>query len=266
MSAAGPYLLDTPGPGAALLRCPELDLPGVRHAFATRLGGVSSGTRASLNFGTKGDDPLENVLENQRRLCAWLDLDPERLYRQTQVHGRAVQVISPGDDPAATWQGESDALVSEASGLALGVVTADCVPLLIASRHPERRAVAAVHAGWRGIVGGVIQAALEQLTVTLGCDTDDLVAATGPCIGPCCYEVGQEVARKFDLIPGALVPQPGEARPHLDLPAAVARVLSGHGIKPSHAGLCTRCQQDLFFSYRRDAAGTGLLMSVIALV
>ena len=266
MSSTGPYLLDEPGEGAAVLRCPELDLPGVKHGFATRLGGVSGGTRASLNFGVKGDDPLENVLENQRRLCARLGLDPAGLHRQTQVHGRVVQRLSPGDDPEATWARESDAMVTGVAGLSLGVVTADCVPLLMASRDPDRRGVAAVHAGWRGIVGGVIQAAVERLTVDLGCAATDLIAATGPCIGPCCYEVGGEVAQQFSAIPGAVVPQPGGARPHLDLPAAVTQVLGNLGIQPSHAGLCTRCREDLLFSYRRDAAGTGLQMSVIALV
>ncbi len=265
MSGDGNYILDEAGQGAVVLRCPELDLPGVEHGFATRLGGVSVGTRASLNFGIKGGDPLENVLENQRRLCQRLGLSPERLYRQTQVHGRAVQLVAGGDDAGSVWEGESDAMVTGTHGCALGVVTADCVPLLLASRRDGRRAVAAVHAGWRGIVGGVIQAALARLTASFGCAPEDLAAATGPCIGPCCYEVGEEVAGQFSEIPGAVVSQGDGRRPHLDLPAAVSRVLAEQGVAVSHAGLCTRCREDLFYSYRRDASGTGLQMSVIAL-
>ena len=266
MSNSGNYTLDQAGQGAVVLRCPGLEIPGVEHGFATRLGGVSPGARASLNFGIKSGDPLSTILENQRRLGARLGLDPGRFYRQTQVHGRRVQLVTGEEDPQQVWQEDSDALVSDTPGCGLGVVTADCVPLLLASRLDGRRAVAAVHAGWRGIVGGVIQATLARLTESFGCQPGDLVAATGPCIGPCCYQVGEEVAGQFSGIPGAVVPQGEGARPHLDLPAAVSHVLGENGVQVSHAGLCTRCREDLFYSYRRDAAGTGLQMSVIALV
>ncbi len=250
--------------GVTLLQAPALRIPGVVHGFATRAGGVSAGTRAGLNFGVKGGDPPANVAENLRRLEQALGVSPGRLYRQTQVHGRAVQVVRDGDDFQATWDGESDALVTGDRGIALGAVTADCVPVLLAD--PQGRAVAAVHAGWRGMVGGVIQAAAAAMQREFGCEASSLLAATGPCIGPCCYEVGHEVAEQFAALPGAVVDMGADRRPHLDLPAAADLVLGGLGIAAAHAGACTRCDAEArFYSYRRDAAGTGLQMSVVGL-
>ncbi len=251
--------------GVALLSSPDLDLPGVVHGFATRKGGVSQGVRASLNFGLKWGDAPANVMENQRRLAEVFGLGAQDLYRQTQVHGRQVQVVQPGDDFHKVARGESDAMVTGGRGIALGVVTADCVPVLLLD--PELRAVAAVHAGWRGIVGGVIQATVEVMVSRFGCIPEQLKAASGPCIGPCCYEVGEEVAGQFEDLPGAVDRGAGpETRPHLDLPAAVGHVLDRLSIQASHAGVCTRCDPEHFFSYRRDKEGTGLQMSVIGLV
>jgi len=158
---------------------------------------------------------------------------------------------------------EADALASAAPGAALGVGTADCVPVLLAGPHSG--AVGAAHAGWRGLCGGTLEAVAGALRHRHGAAPDELLAAVGPCIGPCCYEVGEDVAARFAAIPGAVIAR--RPRPHLDLVAAAHHALLAAGLSPERisvpAGLCTRCQSELFFSYRRDGEATGHHLSVV---
>lgn len=165
-----------------------------------------------------------------------------------QIHSTRVLPARPG--PC----GEGDALFGDAPDLALSVVTADCVPLLLAGSN----GLAAVHAGWRGLVGGVIPAALEKLG---GAET----AWIGPTIGPCCYEVGEEVAEQVAAVSGPEVVVPGQgSRPHLDLVAAARRQLQAAGIKEIHPmASCTRCAADRLYSYRREGKGVGRNMAFI---
>lgn len=163
-----------------------------------------------------------------------------------QVHSaRVVTVATPG------FHGEGDALVTTARGLALSVITADCVPVLVATPA----AVAAIHAGWRGLAAGVVPAALRELPGLAG----GARAWLGPAIGPCCYEVSEEVAGEVIAASGADVARPGPAgRPHLDVRRAAALQLAAAGVETVRTlGPCSRCNPDLSWSYRREGRAAG---------
>jgi len=216
---------------------------------------------------------LNRKLYQDERLAglAWLDhgfgtrsagfwLAEDQHAALEQVHGDVV-VRACGDRGRL---GSGDALVTNVAGLMVGVRTADCVPILLAD--PERRAVAAVHAGWRGTVARIAARAVEALTSEYGCRPENLLAAIGPAIGPCCYEVGCEVAREF----GTIFPElegTGE-RIHLDLEEANRRVLAAAGVPAEQihaARLCTRCRAEDFHSFRRDAERAGRMLTAIGI-
>lgn len=222
-------------------------------AFTTRRGGVSGGPFASLNLGVeRGDDP-DAVRANRARVCEALGLDPAGVRMLHQVHGVTVRRTGDGDrgrflGELRGWP-EGDALVSEAPGEAVAVLGADCLPVLLWRR--DRPAVAAAHAGWRGLVAGV----LEEAVAALG-EPALLGAAIGPGIGPCCYPVSSEVRERFASRFGEAVVSP----PAVDLAAAARVALEGAGVPGSAIqGLeaCTSCDADRFYSFRRDGEGSG---------
>ena len=173
-----------------------------------------------------------------------------------QVHSATVfTVAGPGRC------GEGDALVTATPGLALTVVTADCVPLLVEAGE----LVAAVHAGWRGVAGGVVGAAVDRLAAEGAPPPEGWIAWIGPAIGPCCYEVGEEVAERVAAASGpeAVVARPG-GKPHVDLVAAVRRQLDERGVGDVRAlALCTRCEEESLWSYRRSGARAGRNLAAI---
>jgi len=260
------YRLTPAGEGPVILRSRNLALPGVVHGFASRIGGVSGGSFSTLNFGLKGGDDPANVERNLRLLAERVGFTADRFSRVRQVHGRRVVEVTGEDDPARVGQIEADAQITNTAGVTLGVLTADCVPVLFAdARH---RVVAGAHAGWRGVVGGVLQATLELLFGPYGAAPGDLRVAIGPAIRSCCYEVGPEVAAQFEGIPGAVVRCEGGARPHLDLVSAVRHTLAASGVQAKNvadSGLCTHCNPELCFSYRRDGSTSGHHLSVVGL-
>jgi YfiH family protein len=232
-------------------------LSGFPHGFTTREGGASRPPWAGANLGgSVGDDPA-HVAENWRRLEAATGL---RFARVRQVHGaRAVRLDAAG--PPAE---EADVVLSLTPGLAACVAVADCVPVLLAD--PGSGAVAAVHAGWRGTLARAAAEGVRALAREAGAVPGRLVAAIGPSIGPCCYEVSDDLAARFaaELGPDTVVPG---ARPRLDLWAANARVLREAGLAPERIDLlrrCTSCEPERFFSHRRDAGRTGRQVAYIA--
>ncbi|MCC6750344.1 MAG: peptidoglycan editing factor PgeF [Deltaproteobacteria bacterium] len=248
-----------------MLVSPALTVPGVRHAFSTRRGGVSPAPCDSLSFGLAAGNPEAAWRTNAERLAARVGLGAEALHCARQVHGTRVLEVPAGADPAATRAESADALVTARPGTMVGVFTADCVPVLLADA--EAGVVAAVHAGWRGLSAGVIEAAANRMVVRHGARPERLRAAIGPCIGPCCYEVGPEVVEAFAALPRA-VRSGGAGRPHVDLAVGAEEVLLRLGVLPAHLGraeLCTRCLPELFFSYRRDGERAGRQLSVVAL-
>jgi YfiH family protein len=229
----------------------------VPHGFTTRLGGVSEGPFASLNLSAAtGDDP-ERVAENQRRVLSAFGHPPVAALKQ--VHGTQVhRVAGPG-----LWEG--DGLLTRTPGLLLRVGVADCYPLLL--YHPQG-AVGALHAGWRGVVGGILPRALELLA-EWGMDPREVHLAMGPGIGGGCYQVGEEVAERFQEagLP-TLRPDPQAPGKHLlDLEAALLLQARRAGVREERiyrVGLCTHCQPTLF-SHRRDRGRTGRMWGLVML-
>ncbi len=231
----------------------------VPHGFTLRTGGVSQGPMASLNLGESVGDRPGHVQENLRLLAQSARQHPEQLATVRQVHGDRVVRAAPG---AAE---EADALwTEEGNGVWVGVKSADCVPVLLASADGRR--VAAVHSGWRGTALRVAARAVEAL-VAQGAATSTLRAAVGPCIQACCYEVGPDLAERFRADFGDAVVRPGGTRPHLDLSGAVRATLLAAGLLPQHVDVqaaCTACDAARFFSHRRDAGVTGRHLAFIA--
>ena len=201
-------------------------------------------------------DGNESGEESRARVAHALE-GAGRLLLLRQVHGTAV-VEAPWDDAPL-----ADAAVAVAPGLLLGIQTADCLPILLVD--PRRSFVAAAHAGWRGTAAGVAARAVESL-VARGSRPEDLIAGLGPCVGPCCYEVGDEVREAFGP-GGAGFFRPGpNGRPHLDVRAANAQELLDAGLRREalhHVADCTRCRPELYHSYRRDGRGCGRMISFV---
>jgi YfiH family protein len=224
----------------------QATMPGAAVAFSTRVGGVSEPPFDGLNLGVFTGDDRDAVVENRRQLAAALGFPPDQVAIGRQVHGvelaahQGAQEPSPFADPGSAIP-EVDGHVSAEDRLALLVFAADCVPVALCGRGR----VAMLHCGWRGLAAGII----ERGAAVVGA-TD---AAIGPSIGPCCYEIGQEV---FDAF-GNLGDGVASGR-MLDLPEIVRRLLRDAGVERIEtAGLCTSCEPDLFFSHRRDGGRTG---------
>lgn len=227
----------------------EWRAPGpYRIAFSSRIGGVSAGAFASLNLGLLTDDDPENVRENRRLLCAHMGAEPETATMAWQVHGADVRRADGRGVVTAGLEFERcDGLWTDEPGRALMLLTADCLPIAIA-RANGSPAVAVLHAGWRGLLAGIVEAGVAAL------GDGPLAAAIGPGIGACCYEVGDEVSASFrERFGESVVTGRG-----LDLAAAAELALREAGCETvERTGLCTSCEEGLFFSHRRDRGRTG---------
>jgi YfiH family protein len=238
--------VELPAPFYALDEHFAIDLPGVRAVFTTRRGGVSEGPYASLNLGLLTADEPERVRLNRARLAGRLGL---RLAMGRQVHGTDIREVSEptiGSDGAALLElPASDGQLTSTPALAPIVLVADCLPIALAAPG----AVAMLHAGWRGLAGGIVAAGLQRLRRLAGSGAD-VSAAIGPGAGGCCYEVGPEVHAAFGRPP---------QRALLDLKAVAREQLEAAGVGTVHdIGLCTMCSDPaLFFSHRRDGGITG---------
>lgn len=237
---------------------------GVPHGFSPRAGGVSPAPWATLNLGASvGDDPAR-VRENRHRVAAAFGVPPGRVVRLDQVHG--AEVIVAGRDAVGR---DGDALITDDPAWLLAVSAADCLPIVLVD--VRRGAVAAVHAGWRGVAAGVAAAAVRALEARYGSDPADLRAWLGPAIQGRCYQVGPEVVaavRADPAVPAAAAwRDPGtDDRWRLDVPAAVRAQLAAAGVPAPaiHASAtCTHCAADRCFSHRRDAGRTGRHWAVV---
>jgi len=271
-------------------------LPWLVHGFSTRPGGVSALAGHSavaqekveqvLNLGFAEWDSRENVLENRRRFQFALGAGEFALISLKQFHSDVIHVFETA--PADLCRG--DASVTNQPGFLLGVQTADCVPILLVD--PRKRAVAAVHAGWRGTLQRIVIKAIGKMQMEFATKPVDLLAALGPAIGGCCYEVGTEVASAFlarfpnaaewfdelrtgdepDPLQWLSMMPPGHQPPaknvYLDLRKANRAQLLDAGLHARNifaSDLCTACRRDLFFSYRKEGARSGRLLSVIGI-
>jgi YfiH family protein len=257
------------------------------HGFSTRPGGVSplEGQQV-LNLGYMAWDKRENVTENRRLLQDALSAETFTLAPLKQIHSDAIHLFNA----ALAHACGGDASATNRPGVLLAVQTADCVPILLVD--PRKRAVAAIHAGWKGTLARIAEKAVGRMHLEFGSKPADLLASLGPAIGPCCYEVGADFVSKFSAQfadasgyfdeprtgdePNPLqwlnMAPPGHQPPprnvHLDLPKANRAQLLAAGLRPRNifpSGLCTACRTDFFFSHRREAGLTGRLMSVIGI-
>jgi polyphenol oxidase len=227
------------------------DAINVPHGFFTRRGGVSSGAYASLNCSLSGHDDGDKVVENRARVARSLGIDPGHLLGLTQVHGTHVVTVT---EPWPAGRGEkADAMVTDRPGLALGIVTADCAPVLFADSG--RPIVGATHAGWRGAVAGVLEATVTAM-IALGSAAERITAAVGPCIGQASYEVGPDlrdaVLARSSADSVFFVSGQREDRWQFDLPGyCVARLRAAGVGNVLVIGVDTLAEEDRFFSHRR---------------
>ncbi|MDO8800958.1 peptidoglycan editing factor PgeF [Phenylobacterium sp.] len=251
------------------LTSPFLDLPGIRHAFFTRQGGVSTGIYDSLNVGRGSEDEPADVAENRRRAAAHFGLPVSALSTCYQIHSATALVT---DRPWGDERPEGDAVVTATRGVLCGALAADCAPILIADA--EGRVVASAHAGWKGALNGVAEAAVAAMS-GLGADPSRMVAVVGPCIGQASYEVGLEFLAAFT----AKAPDherffaagEGPEKRMFDLPGFVVSRLKAAGVATADwIGHDTCAEEDLFFSnrraFKRGEPDFGRLLSAISLV
>jgi YfiH family protein len=270
-----------------LLLEPFSKIPWLIHGFSTAPGGLSDlDGRKVLNLSFTDWDTRENVFANKKKFQSALGVEKFPLIALKQIHSAVIwPFASAPNEPC-----KGDAALTKTPGLLLGVQTADCVPILLVD--PKNRAVAAVHAGWRGTLARILEKTVGELHAHCKSDPSDLLAAIGPSIGPCCYEVGAELVTQFssqfadsheyfdeprsgeepnplqwlNMMPPGHQPPPKSV--HLDLPKANRSQLLAAGLREKNifsSGLCTACHPDLFFSYRKQGPRSGRLLSAIAI-
>jgi polyphenol oxidase len=235
----------------SLVELLDWSAPGpYRVAFSTRIGGVSEGEFASLNLGILTEDDPARVVVNRTRLCDAVAADPDGATMAWQRHGGTVTRAQPrGIITPGTVYDHCDGLWSDEPGRAMLLLTADCMPIALARTNGSRPAVEILHAGWRGVLAGIVAAGVRAI------GGRGLAAAIGPSIGPCCYEVGDEVAAPFREAFGDDVVREGSK---LDLWTSAERALRAAGVEQvDRFDLCTSCNGDRFFSHRRDHGRTG---------
>lgn len=242
------------------------DIHGIRYVFTTRRG--TSDLRP-LDFDYRKEGNVD-VAKSYERIALYFGVGTSNIYVTKQVHGNGVELLRDFPDRSQMLGSiENDACVTDLSSLVLTVLTADCLPILMVD--PKRKVVAAVHAGWRSTVLGICRLTIEKMVDFFGSDPADIVAALGPAIGRCCYEVGLDVISSvkeafpfseryfFDMRKG---------HANLDLAGLNSHILMESGVLERNiwsSGLCTSCHPDLFYSYRRDGEGTGRMMNAIVL-
>ena len=246
---------------------------GIHHGFSTRQGGVSPAPMDSLNLATGRGDGDDCLQENYRRFCAVVGTDMHRMAMSKQVHETTVRVCTAADAGKGLFlprDYDADALVTAESGLSLVVFSADCGIILL--HDPVNRCVGAIHAGWRGCAGGIVENTVRTMQDTFGSHPEHLLAAIGPCIGQCCFETDNDVA---DAMLAALG---DEACPylerrdpkwHVDLAGLNRQWLLRAGLLPEHidlCSLCTACNPDLFWSHRKMGNARGGQIAMISLI
>lgn len=250
------------------------DLSFIRHAFSTRLGGVSEGEFTSMNLSFGRGDADENVTENYKRICKAAGFEYDSLTASKQIHetivrnvtrqNRGVGIYKPVDMPSV------DALVTNDKEVTLVTYYADCTPVFFAD--PVRKAIGLAHAGWRGTVGGISEKVVEKMTADFGTDPANLICAIGPVIGKCCYEVSGDCADEFIKLFGADSPVIEKtSKPDkfmIDLSLANKLLLMKAGVKEENiviSDLCTRCNCDLLWSHRATNGKRGTMSAFMQL-
>ncbi len=261
--------------GLELLVCEPLAAAGFLHAFTTRGGGVSPLPDAALNLGNFSQDSRENILENRRRLRHSLGVEEWPLVTLRQIHSPDIHYLDASAAIEVAGDGENgptaDGVITNLAQVLVAVQTADCLPILLAD--PRTGAIAAVHAGWRGTLAGIVARTVDLMQQNFGSHPGDILAAIGPAIGSCCFEVGPEViahfGQKWDFADQLVSRRQPDGKAHLDLALANRFQLQQAGIADTSifdCQLCTICHHHRFFSYRFELGAerpVGRLMGVI---
>ena len=249
---------DFPGPACSL------------QGFTTRHEGVSRMPYNSLNLGTNTLDQPHNVEGNRNLLARAFDINQDALVTVRQAHGSDILVINePNEDYSHFLSLESDAIITNQPGVMIGICVADCAPILL--MDPEKRVIAAVHAGWQGTVAKLVSTTVDGMKTIFGCAPETIQAAIGPCIGKCCYEVDTPVKQAFaqsGIEWDSFSEQTNEGKWRFDLATANRELLISSGVPASAiqvSNMCVCCHRELFFSYRRDDGETGRQMGFIML-
>jgi YfiH family protein len=242
----------------------------VNHAFCTRRGGVSHGSYSSLNLGERNGDDCTRVRRNRDLVFKTFDIAPGELITMNQMHGDRIWIIDKPLPPSTgSLEARYDALLTDQRGIAIGVLTADCVPILLVDTN--HLAIGIIHAGWRGTLLGIAQKALHKMTLHFGTNPEDLLVAIGPSIGECCYEVDEAVMGPFRSSRWnwqAFTRHKGEHKWAMNLVQANIEQIQACGIRDEQCcwiRVCTACNTDIFFSHRAEGPRTGRQISFIQL-
>lgn len=250
----------------------HMDRLGVKHGFATRLGGVSESPYCSLNFGMRTGDDQAKVLTNRQLFCEAVRIDPATVFFGQQIHSDYVAVVSEQDAGSGGIEklgiSGADALISNLPGISLLAFFADCVPILFFD--PIRQVIGACHSGWRGTAVQIAAKCVLAMQNQFGTNPADCIVGIGPSIGPCCYEVDEVVISQFrqSFSWWREVALPHDQKWQLDLWQANYRQLIDIGINASNievSQVCTACNTSLFYSYRAEHGKTGVLAAAITL-
>lgn len=256
------------------LTIPSFEESGlVKHCFTTRSGGVSEGIYSSLNTSIDKEDPIENVQRNLELVCGAIDIDYKKLVFSDQTHEDNIRVVTQADIgkgltiPSDIYN--TDGLMTNVPGIPLITFYADCVPLFFLDK--KNRAIAVTHSGWKGTVLKIGEKTLKQMAEVYGTKSEDCLVGIGPSIEMNCFEVGQEVADQFtESFPNwPQIIEPIENGKYVvDLWQANKLMLMEMGVQENNisiSGFCTKCNEELFFSYRRDKGRTGSLSAIMEL-
>lgn len=242
------------------------------HCMSTRAGGVSTGECFSLNLGYNRNDAGENVSENFRRICDTVGIDCRSLVFSNQIHDTRIRIVSE-DDKGKGFCRESDiigydGLVTDRRGVTLVTFYADCVPLFF--YESEKKVAALVHSGWKGTLENIAGEAVKKMAADFYCRKDKIIAAIGPSINKCCFEVGSDVHERFahKYNDAGFFQYIGDDKCKLDLQGIISAELVKSGLLPENinrSGICTKCNSSLFFSHRGDSGRTGSLAAFMQL-
>lgn len=223
----------------------------IKHFFSTRIGGISDGAYESLNLGIYTNDLEKNKQYNLNRIFNCTGMHSDRITYLKQIHSDKLFVINKDNCMAVRGQ-SGDALITSEKGIAIGVFTADCVPIILVDT--VNKVVAVIHAGWKGTALNITGKVLNYMKVNMGTDPKNIVAAIGPSIGPCCFEVGFDVAEKFNFV------VKNNNKFYVDLWKESIKQITDYGVleeKISSSMICTSCNSKKVFSYRKDSGNTG---------
>jgi len=240
------------------------------HAFCTRRGGISEGNFFSLNFSSREGDSIDNVRQNWRILAKAFNIEVEQFFVVNQVHGDSILIIDHTVRDFISHQSlQYDAIITDLPGVAIGIKTADCVPIFFVDK--VKQIVGVAHAGWKGTALNIVAKVVDTFLEKFSSNVDDIIAAIGPAIGPCCYQVGELVYHAMEPHNNRehfFCPCSQEGRWFLDLPLANELQIACKGIKRTHiysTHYCTSCNTGIFYSHRGEGKKTGRQLNFIML-